>query len=265
MNDTPVKRPTNNRVIIASTSETPILLAVSRPHPRYLVVASIFRLSEPVGGPAAASSTPEMPLSHAMAPENGRVLWAVGETPDAAMSRALRDLGERPEERRWDYVTEPAPGEPAAMLTPRQLEVARLIAAGMPDEGIGNHLDTAPRTASAYVRELLQTLGFQSRSQIAAYIACEHPLDQLAGRWQEEHHEPVRRPTLTEQQWKVARLIEAGRSNSQIATALGCSQGTVGSHVHNILRRLGVENRIDIARFVRERCRAEPNVTIDDK
>jgi DNA-binding NarL/FixJ family response regulator len=57
----------------------------------------------------------------------------------------------------------------------------------------------------------------------------------------------VERATLTSQEEKIANLASAGRSNKAIATALGISSRTVGTHLTNIFRKLGVSSREELA------------------
>jgi len=48
---------------------------------------------------------------------------------------------------------------------------------------------------------------------------------------------------LTPQESKVFQFLRLGQSNKQIATQLSISPYTVGKHIQNILRKLGVANR----------------------
>jgi LuxR family maltose regulon positive regulatory protein len=48
---------------------------------------------------------------------------------------------------------------------------------------------------------------------------------------------------LSEQEIRVLKLIMAGKSNHEIADELVISVGTAKWHVHNVLQKLGVENR----------------------
>ncbi len=48
---------------------------------------------------------------------------------------------------------------------------------------------------------------------------------------------------LTAREYEVLKLIVKGRSNKQIGDDLGISEGTVKSHVNNILDKLGVTDR----------------------
>jgi DNA-binding CsgD family transcriptional regulator len=54
---------------------------------------------------------------------------------------------------------------------------------------------------------------------------------------------------LTSREMDVLRLLAIGRTNGDIATALGISQSTVASHVHNILSKTGCDNRTEAAAY----------------
>jgi non-specific serine/threonine protein kinase len=67
----------------------------------------------------------------------------------------------------------PAPAvSDAAPLTPRQLQVARLIAAGRSNKEIAAELVISLRTAENHVEHILTKLGFTSRAQIATWVAA---------------------------------------------------------------------------------------------
>jgi DNA-binding CsgD family transcriptional regulator len=94
------------------------------------------------------------------------------DTEVAAGRRLLRDaaialaLGERT-----------APAAPSArvpgagLLGKRELEVARLVADGLTNKEIGARLFISQRTVDGHVRNILDKLGVDSRSQIAAWVA----------------------------------------------------------------------------------------------
>jgi DNA-binding NarL/FixJ family response regulator len=52
---------------------------------------------------------------------------------------------------------------------------------------------------------------------------------------------------FTTREQEIARLIAGGRCNKEIAEFLGLSIFTIKSHVHNILQKLGLHNRLQIA------------------
>ena len=55
----------------------------------------------------------------------------------------------------------------------------------------------------------------------------------------------VRETDLTARQKEVLNLLASGKSNKQIAWALGISEGTVKVHVNAAFRALGVHNRVN--------------------
>jgi non-specific serine/threonine protein kinase len=59
----------------------------------------------------------------------------------------------------------------APALTPREQEVARLIADGQTNRDIATQLTIAEQTAERHVANILNKLGFHSRAQVAAWYA----------------------------------------------------------------------------------------------
>ena len=68
-----------------------------------------------------------------------------------------------------------APLPPMPSLTPRELEVLRLIADGLTDREIGDALFVSRRTATSHVASILTKLGVPSRAAAVAY-AIRHQL-----------------------------------------------------------------------------------------
>jgi DNA-binding CsgD family transcriptional regulator len=58
-------------------------------------------------------------------------------------------------------------------LSPRELEVARLVARGQTNRQIAETLVVSERTAENHVQHILVKLGFSNRSQIAAWVPRE--------------------------------------------------------------------------------------------
>jgi DNA-binding NarL/FixJ family response regulator len=68
----------------------------------------------------------------------------------------------------------PTPAVPGcAPLTPRELQVARLVAGGRSNKEIAARLVISQRTAEGHVERILAKLGFTSRAQVAAWIASQ--------------------------------------------------------------------------------------------
>ena len=60
-------------------------------------------------------------------------------------------------------------------LTPREMQVARLVAVGRSNKQIAAELVISQRTAENHVRRILTKLGFTSRAQVAAWAAGSQP------------------------------------------------------------------------------------------
>jgi DNA-binding NarL/FixJ family response regulator len=58
-------------------------------------------------------------------------------------------------------------GAMSAGLTPRELEVAKLVAAGLTNAELAQRLFISPRTAAVHVSKILSKLGVSSRTQVA--------------------------------------------------------------------------------------------------
>ena len=58
---------------------------------------------------------------------------------------------------------------------------------------------------------------------------------------------------LTPRETEVMRCVATGLSNQQIAEKLIVSEGTVKIHVHNIYRKLGITNRVDLTLYAQKR------------
>ena len=65
---------------------------------------------------------------------------------------------------------------------------------------------------------------------------------------------------LTPREQEVACLVGTGLSNKGVARRLGLSEGTIKIHVHNILAKLEITNRVMLAVFVQEQVSCAPRV-----
>ena len=69
------------------------------------------------------------------------------------------------------------------------------------------------------------------------------------------HSDPdslLRAVRMTKREHEVIALIAGGRSNKEIAAQLHIAVHTVKSHVHNILEKLALHTRLELASFVHE-------------
>jgi predicted ATPase/DNA-binding CsgD family transcriptional regulator len=111
----------------------------------------------------------------ALGPERFRGASELGRalSPEVAVEKALQAL-----EHKTVAVPVPAfaahPASPGG-LSQREVEVAALIAQGMTNREIAERLIIAERTTHAHVRNILDKLGFSSRTQVATW-ALQHGL-----------------------------------------------------------------------------------------
>jgi len=93
------------------------------------------------------------------------------ELPTAdAVAYALQQPAEKPPKKpRAPAVSDGVP------LTPREMQVARLVAGGRSNKEIAAELVIAQRTAEGHEQHILTKLGFTSRAQVAAWIAASRP------------------------------------------------------------------------------------------
>ena len=64
---------------------------------------------------------------------------------------------------------------PRPTVTPRQLQVAALVAQGWSNRQIADELVITERTAESHVERIRVRLGFRSRAQVAAWYVAAHP------------------------------------------------------------------------------------------
>jgi predicted ATPase/DNA-binding NarL/FixJ family response regulator len=121
------------------------------------------------GLPSVSSARSNQYLSAARHLDSGTaaLLWSRGLSlsPEAAIDLAIGKPARAPH---FPRVT----GNPAPPggLTPRELEIAALIAAGRRNKTIAEELVISPATVARHIANIMAKLGFRSRAQIAAWI-----------------------------------------------------------------------------------------------
>jgi DNA-binding NarL/FixJ family response regulator len=97
--------------------------------------------------------------------------WAVGRATSAEETVELAHALAAPSQARASAI--PPVSGPAGGLSARELEVVALIAQGLTNRQISDRLIVSERTTHAHVRNILDKLGFASRTQIATW-AVQH-------------------------------------------------------------------------------------------
>ena len=108
----------------------------------------------------------------------------VQQTVDAERTTVVERIGPHVEHLPWTAsittastqksLQKPAPPGPLAVLTPREQQVAALVARGLTDREIAEALIITEGTAGSHVGHILNKLGFRSRAQVAAWAAEHH-------------------------------------------------------------------------------------------
>lgn len=178
---------TGTRIGVARGLEAFAALAVQEGRPELAVqlAAAASTLRETAGLPALPGARAEKYLAAARHLGETAVarLWArslamsseaaVGLALDPPQATAMRSSGTLPG-------SAAGPAKPAALpgaLTPRERQIAALIASGCSNKAIAEELYISPATAARHVANILAKLGFRSRTQIAVWTA-----DQQFGR-----------------------------------------------------------------------------------
>jgi DNA-binding NarL/FixJ family response regulator len=159
---------------------------------RYLGKAhlALGRWDEAVAELRPALATAEAADTPAMAAETAAhlatALVARGGEGGAAEATTLSDrfrpvaatLGMHPWVERFDALPLAPQGGDPGPLSPRELEVAALVARGLTNRQIATELYLSPRTAQNHVQHILTKLGLANRTQVAAWYrdaADGHP------------------------------------------------------------------------------------------
>jgi DNA-binding NarL/FixJ family response regulator len=109
-------------------------------------------------------------------------------------------------------------------------------------------------------RALLHTLAGVVRGEASiSRTMAARLLEDLARDSRPKAPPPTPAATLTQREQEVLGLVAQGKSNKEIAAALGIAENTVKNHLKNILEKLHLENRVQAATFaLRQELAAPP-------
>jgi len=131
--------------------------------------------------------------------------------------------------------------EQAAVYT---VAVVREVAAGIPNAELvctpGNWL--MPCTGDDITREIAKFLG-------KPYPQVEAPANADLGRMGPESSLNGHEARLSQREREVIELVALGKTNSEIARELVVTHATASRHVHNILNKLGMSRRAEMAAY----------------
>ena len=126
---------------------------------------------------------------------------------------------------------------PGPNLPDRQADVARLLARSKDAIERNRTLSDSTQALAAQLRSTLR-----SRPHAQKFLDAREPLGFPPAR--------VPRQSVTARQWEVACLVARGCTNREIAEQLVVTEGTVANHVAEILDRLSLRSRAEVAVWV---------------
>ena len=169
---------------VARGLESFAALAVREDEPQraVLLAAAAMALRETSGLPPLPGARAERYLAPARRLGDHVVarLWARGlaMSAEAAIDMALAPPASAAPQPAGDAVVT----VPPSSLTPRELEIATLVAAGQTNKAIAAELVISPATVARHIANIMAKLGFRSRAQIAAWVADRRLPTSTAGR-----------------------------------------------------------------------------------
>lgn len=104
--------------------------------------------------------------------------------------------------------------------------------------------------AQARARDLLGLKAFEAAFAAGAALATKEAIAVALEEATEPQAGTAQKSVLTRREQEVARLVNEGLSNREIAETLVISQRTAQSHVENILRKLSFSSRAQVAAWV---------------
>ncbi|MGH3715274.1 MAG: response regulator transcription factor, partial [Micromonosporaceae bacterium] len=146
-------------------------LAAGDPGSALPALRTAWRLWRDLDAPYEAARTRVLIGSacHGLRDEDGALMeW------DAAR-QVFQQLGAAPDLSRVDALTRRQPAREASGLSPREIEVLRLVAAGKTNHAIATELFLSEKTVARHLSNIFTKLGVGSRTAAAAY-AFEHGL-----------------------------------------------------------------------------------------
>jgi DNA-binding CsgD family transcriptional regulator len=112
---------------------------------------------------------------HALDEDSAEAAWTEGHAMGLDQAVAYALAPQEPPGASANAPAKPRPDRTCGQLTPRQQEVAALIALGLTNRQVAAPLVITDRTAAAHVEQIKDKLGFASRTQIGVW-ASEHRL-----------------------------------------------------------------------------------------
>jgi len=128
--------------------------------------------------------------------------------------------------------------DPAGVLSPREHEIAEMIARGQSNQGIADNLVVSVKTVESHVQHIFRKLTVKRRAEIATWIVRHELLDNphLAG------------PAGVRARLRTTRRADSGQTSTRVADARS-ARGTVDRAAH---ARALVQRALTSVCFIRD-------------
>jgi predicted ATPase/DNA-binding CsgD family transcriptional regulator len=172
-----VRQETGNRSEIVYSLERIAALAAAETQPRCAIqlAAAATSIRDAIGDqptPMRQAMVDEwlVPLQQAVAQNAFQLAWQAGRAMSLEQALELALAATQPQPKQPD---QPLAGssQRATELSPREQQVAALLADGLTNRQIAERLVVTERTVGAHIEHILDKLGFASRHQVAAWAA----------------------------------------------------------------------------------------------
>jgi two-component system NarL family response regulator len=183
----------------------------------------------------------------------------------AARAASLQEALDFLQEQRADVavISIGLPEQGALILTHQivdQTPSMKVLVLGLSEEDKHNALRFIEAGAAGYIRkdsslkEFIECIRLAQRgeAQVSTKIAgaMMGRLSNLARRFAAVEHKMDKDAHLTSRELQVLQFIGEGLTNQEIASRLVLEVGTVKNHVHSILEKLNVSNRVEAASYL---------------
>ena len=122
------------------------------------------------------------------------------------------------------------------------------------------HLQSVPerrlRQDMILAREALGEVAYQQAWTTGSGLSLEDVVE-LANQLAQPPASPVTHPMLTPREREVLTLVSQGHPDRKVARLLGMTPRTASKHVGNLLGKLGLRNRVELARWAIEHARPQ--------
>jgi DNA-binding NarL/FixJ family response regulator len=108
-------------------------------------------------------------------------------------------------------------------------------------------------TSDATAPELMSVIDRAARGEVVCSPKMAGDLVRKLAAMTRDHQPRVQHAPLTKREREIAALVGQDLSNKEIAAKLNIEVATVKNHVHNVLDKLGITRRADIATALRRR------------